>query len=246
MCGAAAPLAGQSLRIMKILGIIGGVGPESTLDYYRLIQQRYRELVPDSSYPQVIINSVDAARMVGPMFAGRYDEVIDYLSAEIVRLAKAGPDFALIAANTPHIFYPQLAARSPMPLLSIVEATRDAARAAGHKRVGLFGTRVTMDADFYPKVFDPAGVQLVTPSAPERAYIHDIYINQLLKNQFLPETRDRLLGIAGEMKDRDRIEAVILAGTELPLLLREAPAPVPYLDTTIIHVEAALKRMLDT
>jgi aspartate racemase len=229
---------------MKILGIIGGVGPESTLDYYRLIQQRYRELVPDGSYPHVIINSVDAGRMVGPMFAGRYDEVIDYLSAEIARLAKAGPDFALIAANTPHIFYPQLAARSPMPLLSIVEATRDAARVAGHKRVGLFGTRVTMEADFYQQVFAGSGIGLVAPAPEERTYIHDIYINQLLKNQFLPETGERLLAIAADMKRRDQIDGLILAGTELPLLLRDAVPPVPYLDTTVIHVEAAVTRML--
>lgn len=229
----------------KILGILGGLGPESTVDYYRLIQDRYRALRPDGSYPQIILNSVDAGRIVGPMFQGRHDEVVAYLAAELDRLAKAGPDFALIPANTPHIFFPQLVARSPIPLLSIVEVTRDAARAAGHKSVGLFGTRVTMEADFYPAVFAGSGVALVKPSPEERDYIHDIYVNQLLKNQFLPETRDRLLGIAAEMKSRDGIEAVILAGTELPLLLRDAPAPVPYLDTTVIHVEAAVKRMLE-
>ena len=229
-----------------LLGILGGLGPESTLDYYRLIQQRYRELCPDGSYPRVVINSVDAGRIVGPMFQGRHDEVVAYLAAEIERLAKAGPDFALISANTPHIFFPQLTARSPIPLLSIVEATRDAALAAGYARIGLFGTRVTMEADFYPKVFGPAGLEIVQPSADERSYIHDIYVNELLKNRFLPETRARLTEIASAMKHRDAIDAIILAGTELPLVMREENSvpPVPYLDTTLIHVEAAVKRML--
>lgn len=229
----------------KILGILGGLGPESTVDYYRLLQERWKELRPDGSYPRIIINSVDAGQIVGPMFQGRHEEVVAYLSAEIARLAKTAPDFILIPANTPHIFFPQLAAASPVPMLSIVEATRDAARAAGYKSVGLFGTRVTMEADFYPQVFEGSGVKLVKPAPEEREYIHDIYINQLLKNQFLPETRDRLLAIAGEMQRRDGIEALILAGTELPLLLRDAPAVVPYLDTTVIHVEAALRWMLE-
>ena len=131
--------------------------------------------------------------------------------------------------------------RSPIPLLSIVEAACDHARALGLKRLGLLGTGFTMRARFYPDVFARAGLELVTPRADEQAIIHDKYIHELLKNQFLPETRSLLIGIIGRMRADDDIAAVILAGTELPLILRGAePEGVRFLDTTLIHVHAAV------
>lgn len=229
---------------MSTLGIIGGVGPESTIDYYRLLIQRWRQLRPDGSAPRILINNVEVSRLLAWMFAGQLDQIADYLLVELEKLARGGADFALVAANTPHIVFDRLAPRSPLPLLSIVEATRDAALAAGYRRVGLFGTGFTMDADFYPRVFTPAGLELIVPAPEERSRVHDIYLNELLKDRFLPESRDALLAIAARMQQRDGVEAVILAGTELPLLLRDATPPVPWLDTTVIHVEAAVQRLL--
>src|SRR6185503_15358029 len=112
----------------------------------------------------------------------------------------------------------------PIPLLSIVEATRDAAVARGRARLALFGTRYTMQARFYPDVLGAAGIACLLPSPDEQAYIHEKYLGELVNGVFLPETRRRLLAIAQRMKADDAIDGIILGGTELPLLLREAPA----------------------
>jgi aspartate racemase len=125
-----------------------------------------------------------------------------------------------------------------------VRATANHAKTLGLRKVGLLGTRFTMGASFYPDEFQRAGVGLITPTEPERQLIHQKYIAELLKNQFLPETRSQILLIAQRMKYGESVEAVVLAGTELPLLLRDSGADVEFLDTTRIHVEAIVDSLL--
>jgi aspartate racemase len=229
---------------MKTLGLIGGTGPESTIDYYRLLVAKYREQA-DGHSPPLIITSVDLKRLVELMTAGQLDTVTEYLSAEFERLHKAGADLAALTANTPHIVFDELQRRSPVPLISIVEAACEEVRARGMSAVGLFGTRFTMEAPFYPEVFSRAGVKLVTPNAQEQDYIHEIYLGELLKDVFRPETRLKLLEIADEMKRRDNIDGLILGGTELPLLLRDQEHHgLPLLDTTRMHVDKLVAEML--
>jgi aspartate racemase len=136
--------------------------------------------------------------------------------------------------------------RSPIPLISIVEATCQAAQRLRLTRLALLGTGFTMQGRFYPEVFSRAGLELVVPSQEAQAFIHDKYIHELLENVFLPATRDGLFAIVEEMKKRERIQGVILAGTELPLILREVAdqAAIPFLDTTKIHVERAMDELL--
>jgi aspartate racemase len=230
---------------MKMLGMVGGIGPESTIDYYRLVVATYRERVPDGSYPPLIINSINLSRMISLITANDLGGVIEYLLPEFQRLAKAGADFGLLAANTPHLVFDELRARSPLPLLSIVEATADAAAALGHRRLGLFGTRFTMEAGFYAAAFSQKGITLLVPNEAERAFIHDRYMTELVNGIFLPETRARLLAIAKRMREQESIDGLILGGTELPLLMRDAAdCPVPLLDTAQIHVRAAVDMML--
>lgn len=230
---------------MKILGLIGGTGPESTIDYYRLLTAQYREKA-DGASPPIIINSVDLKRMIGWMNAGELDKVTDYLAGEFERLQRAGADFAALTANTPHIVFDELQQRTTLPLISIVEATCERAQSLGFKSVGLFGTRYTMQAPFYPKVFSRTDVKLVMPTEAEQNYIHEKYFGELLKDLFLPETRAQFLAIADEMKARDGVEAVILGGTEIPLLLRtEEHNGIQLLDTTRIHVDRLILEMLN-
>src|SRR6185436_3330442 len=230
---------------MKTVGIIGGVGPESTIEYYRFIIDAYREQKQDDSYPSIIINSVDVNKYVALATANRFDTFANDLVIEIERLARAGADFAVLAANTPHIVFDELQSRASIPLLSIVEATRDKAQSLGLKRIGLFGTRFTMTGGFYQKVFGAAGLEIITPSDEEQTYIHDKYIGELLNNIFTPETRAGLLAIVEQLRRREHIEALILGGTELPLILRESEqSEVPFLDTTKIHVERIVERLL--
>ena len=228
----------------KTLGLIGGTGPESTIDYYRLLVAKYREQA-DGNSPPLIINSVNLKVMIELMTAGELEKVADYLSGAIEKLARAGADLAALTANTPHIVFDELQRRSTLPLVSIVEAARDKAQELGFKTVALFGTRFTMQAEFYPRVFSKTGIRLITPKREEQEYIHGIYMGELLKDVFLPETRSKLLAIADALKARDGIEAVILGGTELPLLLRdEQHSGMPLLDTTRIHVDRLIAEML--
>jgi aspartate racemase len=232
---------------MKRAGIIGGLGPESTVEYYRLIVESYREQRPDGSYPFVLINSIDMTRMRLLIEADELDAVADYLAAEVARLAAAGADFAALSASTPHLVFDELRRRCALPLVSIVEATRDAAVASGLRRLGLFGTRFTMRAGFYPEVFSREGLTLVMPGDAEQDYIHDKYMNELIHGLFLPETRARLLEIARRLKDEEGIQGLILGGTELPLILREPDADaagLPFFDTTRIHVRRIVEQLL--
>lgn len=230
---------------MKTVGIIGGIGPESTVEYYRLIVASYRERKQDGSYPSIIINSIDLTKMLDLIEANELAKVADYLVREVEKLAGAGADFGLLAAGTPHIVFDEIRRLSSIPLLSIVEATCKAAQELVLKKVGLFGTRFTMQGHFYTNVFSRQGIALAVPDEDEQAYIHDKYFGELVKGIILPETRERLLTIVDQMKEQVGIEGLILGGTELSLILRDEHARgIPVLDTTRIHVKAIVEELL--
>jgi aspartate racemase len=191
------------------------------------------------------MNSVDNKNLVEWFTAGELARVIDFLAAEIERLARAGADFALIAAVTPHLCFDKLQRRASIPLLSIVEATADAAMKAGLRRLALFGTRFTMQAALFPEAFARRGMTIVVPNEKEREFIHEKYMGELFVGAILDDTRAALVDIVETMKQRDNIDGLILGGTELSLILREPTAAgLPVLDTTQIHVETALEWML--
>ena len=230
---------------MKTLGMIGGVGPESTIDYYKNIIAMYRERKRDDSYPQFVINSINLQKGIDFLEANNLPGMTDFLLDEIEKLPKAGAEFGIIAANTPHIVFDEIAARSPIPLISIVEAACAYAKERGLKRLALFGTRYTMQADFYQKVFKREGIDLVVPEPKDQDYIHEKYFAELVPGIFLPETRENLLAIVDRMKAKTSIEGVLLAGTELALILRgENHNGMALLDTGKIHCQAAVNEML--
>ena len=230
---------------MKTLGIIGGIGPESIIEYYRRIIALYRERIRDGSAPSIVINSIDMKKMLSLVEANELDRLSCYLSAEVKKLARGGATFALLAANTPHLVFDAVAQRSTIPLISIVEATCAEAKAAGLKRLGLLGTRFTMQLSFYPDVLSEQQIGTVVPNEEEQLYIHDKYMNELVKGIILPETRERLMTIIKTLKERAQIDGVILGGTELSLILRdETVFGVQVLDTTQIHVEAAVAQLI--
>lgn len=229
---------------MKTAGMIGGLGPESTIDYYRSIVALYRDRV-DDGYPPLIINSLDVDKALRLLGANDMQQLTEYFAAAFCQLAEAGADFGFVSANTPHVVFDEVQRRSPIPLISIVEATCDEVERRGLKTVSLLGTRYTMSGRFYPEVFERRDVRLVTPCAEDQADIHDKYVNQLIKGIFLPETRAHLQEIIASQVERDRVEGVILAGTELPLILKDDMiAGVPLLDTTQIHVKAVVAEIL--
>lgn len=230
---------------MKTLGIIGGLGPESTVDYYRSIIALYREKTGGAGYPPLVIVSLDVDKGLRLLGDNQLDEMAEYLAGAARQLAGAGADFALLSANSGHIVFEQLRRASPIPLISIVEATCQEVQKRQLKTVALLGTRFTMAGRFYFDVAERYGLRLIAPTAEEQSYIHDKYVNELLRGTFLPETREGLTQIIATMKQRDDIEGVVLAGTELPLILRAASIEgLPLFDTTQIHVRAAVAAML--
>jgi aspartate racemase len=225
---------------MKTLGVIGGIGPESTIEYYRHLIAAYRAQNPDGSYPKVVINSINMKTLLDMIEADDRIKMVEFLAGEIQKLANAGAQCGLLAANTPHIVFDELRRKSPIPLVSIVEATCEAAKALGLKKPGLFGTRFTMQGEFYPQVFSREAIALIVPQPAEQAYIHDKYMNELVKGIILPETRRRLLAVVDRMREQEHIDGLILGGTELPLILGDVTDHgIPFLDTTRIHVLAA-------
>jgi aspartate racemase len=230
---------------MKTVGIIGGIGPESTVIYYRSIVALYRQQRSDGSYPPILINSIDVTKMLGLIGAGQLEEVTEYLSGEVEKLALAGADFGLLAANTPHIVFDKIQRRSSIPLISIVDVNCQEAQRLGLKNLGLFGTRFTMRESFFPDRFAQAGLQISTPHPHEQEYIQEKYMNELIPGIILPETRDRLLQIVDRMRQEQGVDGLILGGTELPLILKmDEYKGIPFLDTTQIHVKHAIKELL--
>jgi aspartate racemase len=230
---------------MKIIGMIGGIGPESTIDYYRRLLDGAQKRNPGGPAPSIIINSIDLQKGLDLLEANQLSELTEYIAPEVMRLHAAGAQLGFLAANSPHIVFADIARRSPIPLVSIVEATCAEAKARGFKKLGLFGTRFTMYGRFYPDVFTREGLQLTVPTADEQDYIHDKYIHELIPGKFLAETRAGLMAIATRMKKENGIKALVLGGTELPLILTDSSSlGIPFLDTTQIHVNAILERAM--
>lgn len=229
----------------RILGIVGGTGPESTIDYYRSLIAVWRRRRPDGSYPRVIINSVEAGRVIRLLGDGEYDAAGRELGAALGQLAAAGCGRALLASNLSHMAFDRLDPPPPIPLIHIVDAARDAAVAAGHRRLGLIGTRFVMQAHLYQDRFGTDGIAIVVPLPDEQEMVHAIYFGELVHGEIRDESRERLVALIAAMRDRDGIDGLILGGTELALTLK-APlyAGVPILDTAHIHVEAAVDWLL--
>jgi aspartate racemase len=230
---------------MKAVGIIGGIAPESTIQYYRLIVAGYREHKRDGNYPSILINSINMKQMLDLIGAKRLPEAIRYLRGEIDKLARAGADFGVLASNTPHLVFDDLQAVSPIPLISIVRATCQRADELGLKRVGLFGTRFTMQGGFYDREFEKRGMAIILPAGDDQDYIHEKYMTELVNGAILDDTRAGLLRIVDRLKREQKIQGLVLGGTELPLILKDGDdLEVPFLDTTSIHVQSIIKELL--
>src|SRR5256885_15795807 len=172
---------------MATAGLIGGLGPESTIDYYLRIIEAWQRHDPTSS-PSLVIDSLDVQRGLSLVASDR-PGLAEYLFGSVRRLAGAGVDFIALTANTGHIVFDELAARSPVPMVSIIEVCADEAKRRGLERLGLLGTRFTMEGAFYPAVFSKRGMGIVPPAEAERLAVHERYAGQLLKGDFLDETR---------------------------------------------------------
>ncbi|WP_300455827.1 amino acid racemase [Desulfobacula sp.] len=230
---------------MKTIGIIGGLGPESTRDYYKEIIDAFTAKYGEMIYPEIIIYSVNINELMKMIETRNWAGMTAWLVEKIKALHRAGAEFAVIASNTPHIVFDDIRLKSPIPLLSIVEETCSKARAMNLKNLGLMGTQLTMAADFYKKPFIANGISVVTPSKEEQQFIQHKLFSEIELGIFKDATRAQLLSIAKRMKDEDDIDALILGCTELPLILTENTYGIPFLNTTAIHCDSIIKYCLE-
>lgn len=193
----------------------------------------------------MIINSIDHLVMLDHVESGRWDELVGFLVVELRRLAAAHVDFALLSSNTPHVVIERLQQWAPVPLLSIVDVTRNELLRLGAKRCGLLGTGFTMNADVYPRQLGAAGIQACVPTPDEIKRLHDCYMQELVPGRFRNETRDMVLALMTRMAARHELDTMVLAGTELQLLLGDVSMlPFRVVETADCHIRATVEELL--
>lgn len=231
---------------MKTLGLIGGTGPESTVEYYQAIISKFQEKSGDpENLPEFLINSINMYKIFGLLENGKTEELIDYLTAAVHQLEKAGADFAVLAANTPHIVFDQVQEKVDIPLISIVEETVEKTRQLKIQKVALIGTKFTMENDFFSRPFADSGIEVQMPDAEEQQYIHEKIVKELEKGIVEQDTKEQFLDIIAMMEKRGGVEGVILGCTELPMLIKPEDTGMHQLNTTEIHVNAIVAAILE-
>jgi aspartate racemase len=226
---------------MKRIGIIGGIGPESTIDYYKRIISAFRERSSPAIYPEIIVYSANLTELMTILEAKDWKKLTEWLVEKVEALHRAGAEFAVIGSNTPHIVFEEVRLRSPIPMLSIIEETRKKAQGLGLKKLGLMGTKFTMQSDFFQKPFHNKGMSVVVPEEVDQQLIHDRLFSEIELGIIKESTREELLSIVKKMIDKSHIDSVILGCTELPLILDKDEFGIPFLNTTAIHAESIVR-----
>jgi aspartate racemase len=221
----------------KRIGILGGMSPEATILYYNQLIKKYYQKYQDYFYPEIIIFSVNLGRIIDLQERGLKKEYVEELLRIIDALKKAGADFVIISANTPHMVFDELQSKAKVPMLSIVECTAEKAKSMQVKKALLLGTKFTMQKDFFPKIFQKKEIEVITPTIEEQMVIHGIIEKELARGIVRKESRQKLLDIIG----RYDVDAVILGCTELPLILTKQDTDKILLDTVDIHTDAVLE-----
>jgi aspartate racemase len=229
---------------MKKFGLVGGIGPASTLDYYKGITEGYEQRVGGGNYPPMIIDSINLAEMYAYAANKEWGPFSERLVASLESLADGGAEFAAMAANTAHIVFDEVRRRSPLPLISIIEETCKRAQTEGCKSVVIFGTAFTMCSGLYTDAFAKYGIAAFVPAADEQQVIHNIIFPHLQEGLVLPAEKEAILRIAERLIAAKNADALILGCTELPLIIKDNDLAALVLDTTQIHIDAILDYML--
>ena len=224
---------------MKTIGLLGGMSWESTVPYYRIINQTVGERLGGLHSARIVLYSVDFEEIERLQHEDRWEEAGALLAEAGVAVERAGADFLVICTNTMHRVAPAIEERIGIPLLHIADATARAIQSAGFSVVGLLGTRFTMEQSFYRgRLEGDFGLTVNTPSASSRESVHRVIYEELCRGIASERSRDAFRGIVGELVEAGS-EAVVLGCTEIGLLLRSKDVSVPLFDTTRLHAEAA-------
>ena len=229
---------------MKKVGIVGGLGPVSTMDYYSGIIHGVRAGTGSDNYPQIVIDSVSMTEMLSILENRNWDALAGMLAGAIQNLANAGAELAAIASNTPHIVFDKVQKQSVLPLISIVEATCKYAQFKGCKKPLITGTRFTMSSGLYAEAFGKYGITAIVPSEDEQSVIHGIIFPKLEDGIVVPEDKLRMLEIINGIMTEQHADALVLGCTELPLMIKDDDLDTLILNTTQIHIEAIVDSIL--
>lgn len=230
---------------MKKLGLIGGMGVESTIPYYHDIVYGVQKKLDKNVFPCLTIESVDVFQVLDFCREENYDGLTDYLMQAVNNLIRSKADFIALSANTPHIVFEQLQAKSAVPLVSIIETTCNEVVRLNMKKVGLLGTIFTMTGDFYRLPFKKNGIEIITPNENDMEYINQKISSELEMGIVKEDTLKGFQRIIKQLKEKNNIEAVILGCTELPLLLSDKISPIPCLDTMKLHIDALINMIVE-
>ena len=229
---------------MKTIGLLGGMSWESTLPYYRQINEQVKARLGGLHSARLVLYSVDFHDIERMQHAGRWDEAGAMLAAAARSLELAGAHCLVLCTNTMHKVAPAIEAAVRLPLLHIADATAAAIRAAGMRRVGLLATRFTMEQDFYRgRLAERHGLDVLVPEPDEREFVHRVIYDELCLGRILDASRRRYRDIMRRLADRGA-EGIVLGCTEIGLLVAAADAPLPVFDTTAIHAAAAVEYAL--
>lgn len=223
----------------KKIGIVGGLSPESTVSYYLYITRTYAERFGSCAYPEIIIYSVNLDNYHKWRSIDRWDLIVDDLVAAFKKLAGAGADFGLIATNTMHKVYDQVASAVDMPLINIIDETARHCRHSNLNTLGLLGTRYTMSDGFYQERLAHFDLKAVVPNQEQQEIVHRIIVEELVRGRILEASRKEYVSIIDGLISRGA-RGIILGCTEIPLLVEQADVGIRLLDTAVIHAEAAL------
>lgn len=229
---------------MKKIGIIGGLGPESTVDYYKEIIASFNKINNDGSlnYPEMIIYSVNMSVFIDHLKAGRLDEAAQYIGNALKSIEKAGAHFAAISANTPHLIFDKIKAYTNLPLISIVESAAQHAKSLGLKKTVLIGTSFTMKSSFYTDIFNKYDINISIPNESEMEYINQKLFNEIELGVYKEDTKREILKIISHMKDRDAIDSVVLGCTEFPIMFPDDEYEnLKFINTTKTHISDIIK-----
>lgn len=222
---------------MKKLGMIGGTGPESTVDYYQSIISKFQEDTGSKeSLPELLIYSINMYKIFDLLQNNQEEELAEYLAAAVLSLERAGADFAVISANTPHIVFDKVQQKVNIPMISIVEESYRTAHQLEIHKIGLLGTKFTMENDFFKEPFMANGKEIFVPNEEDQQFIHEKIVKELEQGIVNEETKKEFLVIAERMIEQHDIEGLILGCTELPMIFKPQDLDIPQLNTVEIHV----------
>lgn len=231
---------------MKKLGMIGGTGPESTVDYYQSIIKKFQEETgSEESLPELLIYSVNMYKIFDLLQDGQEEELAEYLAAAVLSLERAGADFAVISANTPHIVFDKVQQKVNIPMISIVEETYRKVQQLKLQKVGLLGTKFTMENSFFKEPFTADGQEIFVPNEDEQQFLHEKIVEELEQGIVKEETKKSFLAIAERLIGRHQLEGLILGCTELPMIFKPEDLDIPQLNTVEIHVDEIVKTIIE-